>query len=169
MDTRECELSDLNNIETFCENPQLKIDVGFRPKLGISFSPTMFKDLEMKERGPSKNPIVMDDDKGKKNSTQTTAVSERPTETTRLLRSRPFGWRIENAPDHVHSTLFEKVFNVRVCRVIGANQRFHKQHRFSTPVGYLRDEDCYSFLTLFLAATFCLIRIHTEKNVWQHI
>ena len=59
--------------------------------------------------GSAENPIVLDEEEDKENSapTTTTPVSERPTEHPRLLRSRPFGTRIENVPDYVYRSLFQ--------------------------------------------------------------
>ena len=56
------------------------------------------------------NPILVDDEEDKENSaptttTTTTSESERLTETTRLLRSRPFGTRLDNVPNSVYTTL----------------------------------------------------------------
>ena len=54
------------------------------------------------------NPIIVDDVEDKENSatTTTTPESERPTEPPRMLRSPPFGSRMENVPDSVYRTLF---------------------------------------------------------------
>ena len=55
------------------------------------------------------NPIIVDDEEDKENSAPTittTRESERPTQPRRLLRSRPFGTRLENVPDSVYRTLF---------------------------------------------------------------
>ena len=54
----------------------------------------------------SANPIIVDDEEDEKKSAPTTPESERPTEPPRLLRSRPFGTRLENVPDSVYRTLF---------------------------------------------------------------
>ena len=60
------------------------------------------------EGSTATNPIIVDDEEDKENSapTTTTPESERPTEPPRLLRSRPFGTRLENVPDSVYRTLF---------------------------------------------------------------
>ena len=72
------------------------------------------------------NPIIVDDEEQEENSapttttttttttatttttttTTTTPESERPTEPARLLKSRPFGTRLENVPESVYMTLF---------------------------------------------------------------
>ena len=63
------------------------------------------------EGSTAANPIIIDDEEDKENSaptttTTTTPESERPTEPPRLLRSRPFGTRLENVPESVYRTLF---------------------------------------------------------------
>ena len=61
------------------------------------------------EGSTATNPIMVDDEEDKENSaptTTTTPESERPTEPPRLLRSPPFGTRLENVPDSVYRTLF---------------------------------------------------------------
>ena len=57
--------------------------------------------------GSSKNPIVLDEEEDKDDSPSRTQASERPTEPPRLLKSRPFGRRIENVPEFFYRTLFE--------------------------------------------------------------
>ena len=80
---------------------------------------TVFIDLELIPRFSSifdnfqmgsitANPIKVDNEEDKENSAPTTTKpgSERPTEPTTLLRSRPFGTPQENVPDSVYRTLF---------------------------------------------------------------
>ena len=57
--------------------------------------------------GSVENPIVLDQEQDKENAPPTTAVSERPPEPPRLLRSRAFGAGIENVPDYVYKNLFQ--------------------------------------------------------------
>ena len=85
--TRGYELSDLEHLEFSGEDPAVDIDSVYRP---------------------AANPIILDDaeDKEKSAPTTTTPESERPTEAPRLLRSRPFGIRLENVPDSVYRSLF---------------------------------------------------------------
>ena len=104
LDTSSYQVSDLEDIEFNWENPELDIDSVFRPGIDTPFSPTVFDDLLMGD-GSVENPIVLDEEEDKEN-TSTTPVSERPTEPPRLLRSRPFGTRLENVPDSVCRTLF---------------------------------------------------------------
>ena len=60
------------------------------------------------EGSTAANPIIVDDEEDKENSapTTTTPESERPTEPPTLLRSRPFGTRLEKVPQSVYRTLF---------------------------------------------------------------
>ena len=53
--------------------------------------------------GSAENPILLDEEEDKESSPPTTTpVTERPTRPPALLRSRPFGTRIENVPDYVY-------------------------------------------------------------------
>ena len=108
LDTSSYQVSDLEDIEFNWENSQLDMDSVFRPGIDTPFSPTVFDVLLMGD-GSGENPIVLDEEEDKENSapTTTTPVSERPTEPPRLLRSRPFGTRIENVPDYVYRNLFK--------------------------------------------------------------
>ena len=58
--------------------------------------------------GSAGNHILPDEEEVKENSPPTTTapVSERPSRLPALLRSRPFGTRIENVPDYVYRNLF---------------------------------------------------------------
>ena len=107
LDTSSYQVSDLEDIEFNWENSQLDMDSVFRPGIDTPFSPTVFDDFLMGD-GSVENPIVLDEEEeDKENAAPTTPVSERPTEPPRLLRSRPFGARIENVPDYVYRNLFE--------------------------------------------------------------
>ena len=108
LDTSSYQVSDLEDIELNWQNGQLDLDAVFRPGIDTTFSPAVFVDLLMGD-GSAENPIVLDEEEDKENSapTTTTPVSERPTEHPRLLRSRPFGTRIENVPDYVYRSLFQ--------------------------------------------------------------
>ena len=83
------------------------MDSVYRPRIDTSFSPSIFDDFQM-EGSTADNPIIVDDEEDKENSAPTTSTpeSERPTEPPRLLRSYPFGTRLENVPDSVYRTLF---------------------------------------------------------------
>ena len=115
LDISSYQVSDHEEIEFNWEDSQL--DTVFRPGIDTPFSPTTFDDLLME--GSVENPIVLDEEKDKENSAPTTTpVSERPTEPPRLLKSRPFGTRIEHVPDYVYRNLFQKVF---LCLCFGIN------------------------------------------------
>ena len=108
LDTSGYQVSaDLDDVEFYWENDQLDVDDVFRPGIGTPFSPTAFDDLEM--GGSAENPILLNEEEDKGNSppTTTTPVTERPTQPSALLRSRPVGARIENFPDYVYRNLFQ--------------------------------------------------------------
>ena len=106
-DTSGYELSDLEDIEFSWEDPAVDMDSVYRPGIDTPFSPSIFDDFQM-QGSTATNPIIVDDEEDKEISapTTTTPESERPTEPPRLLRSRPFGTRLENVPDSVYRTLF---------------------------------------------------------------
>ena len=106
-DTSGYELSDLEHIEFSWEDPAVDVESVYRPGINTPFSPSTFDDFQM-EGSTAANPIIFDDEEDKENSaptTTTTPESERPTEPARLLRSRPFGIRLENVPESVYRTL----------------------------------------------------------------
>ena len=108
LDTSGYQVSaDLDDVEFYWEYDQLDVDAVFRPGIDTLFSPTAFDDLEM--GSSAENVILLDEEEDKGNSplTTTTTVSERPTRYPSLLRSRPFGTRIENVPDYVYRNLFQ--------------------------------------------------------------
>ena len=86
------------------------MDAVFRPGIDTPVSPTAFDYLEL-GGGSAENPILLDEGEDKENSPPppTTPVSERPTRPPALLRSPPFGRRIEIVPDYVYRNLFQKV------------------------------------------------------------
>ena len=106
-DTRGYELSDLKDFEFSWEDTALGMDSVYRPGIYTPSSPSIFDDSQIKG-STAANPIIVDDEEEKENSAPTTSTpeSERPTEPPRLLRSRPFGTRLENVPDSVYRTLF---------------------------------------------------------------
>ena len=56
------------------------------------------------------NPNLIDEEQDKENYPPlhpTTPVSERPNQPSILMRSSPFGTRIENVPEYLYRTLFE--------------------------------------------------------------
>ena len=106
-ETSGYELSDLEDIDFSWEDPAVDMDSVYRPGIDTPLSPSIFDDFLM-EGSTATNPIIVDDEEDKENSAPatTTPESERPTEPPRLLRSRPFGTRLENVPDSVYRTLF---------------------------------------------------------------
>ena len=99
--------ADMDDGEFYWEIDQLNVDVFFKPGHGTPFSPTAFDDLEM--GGSAENSILLDEEEDKETSPPptTTPVSERPTRTPALLKSHPFGKRIENVPEYVYRNLFQ--------------------------------------------------------------
>ena len=105
LDTSSYQTSDLEDIEFNWENSELEMDAVFRPGIDTPFSTVTFDVLSME--GYVENPLVLDKEEEKENSPPlSTPESERPTETARLLRSRPVGTRLEDVPDSVYMTLF---------------------------------------------------------------
>ena len=106
-DTREYELSDLEDIELSWDDAAVDMDSVYRPGIDTPISPSIFDDFQM-NGSTNTNPIPKDGEEEKEISgpTTTTPESERPTEPPRLLRSRPFGTRLENVPYSVYRTLF---------------------------------------------------------------
>ena len=97
MDTSGYQVSELDDFEFYWEKDQLDVNAVFRRGIDALFSQTAFDDLEM--GGSAENPFLLDEEEDKENSSPTTPVSERPTRPSVLLRSRPFGTRIEKVPD----------------------------------------------------------------------
>ena len=106
-DTSGYELSDLEETEFSWEDPAVDMDSVYQPGIDSLFSPSIFDDFQM-EGSTATNPKIVDDEEDKENSapTTTTPESDCPTEPPRLLRSRPFGTRLENVPESVYRTLF---------------------------------------------------------------
>ena len=108
-DTSAYELSGLEDIECSWEDPAVDVDSVCSPGIDTPFSPSVFDDFQM-NGSTAANPIIVDDEEGKENSAPTTKtttpVAERSTEPPRLLRSRPFGTRLEIVPDCVYRILF---------------------------------------------------------------
>ena len=106
-ETRRYELSVLEDIEFRWEDPAMDMDSVYRLGIDTPISPSIFDDFQM-EGSTAANPIIVDDEEDKEKSapTTTTPESERPTEPPRLLRSRPFGTRLENVLESVYRTLF---------------------------------------------------------------
>ena len=105
LDTSSYQVSDLEDIEFDWENSLLDIYSVFRPGIDTPFSSTVF-DVFLMGDGSVENPIVLDEEEDKEFAPRT-PVSERPTEPSRMQRSRAFGARIENVPDYVYRNLFQ--------------------------------------------------------------
>ena len=98
--------ADLDDVDFYWENDQLDVDAVFRPGIDTPVSPTAFDDLEM--GGSAENPFLLAEEEDKDNSPPTTTpVSERLIRPPALLRSCPFGTRIEKIADYVYRNLFQ--------------------------------------------------------------
>ena len=102
-DTRGHELFDLEDIEFSREDSAVDMCSVYRPGIDGPFFPSIFVDFQI-EGSTTAKPIKVDDEADKENSdpttpTTTTPESEPPSEPQRLLRSRPFGTRLENVLD----------------------------------------------------------------------
>ena len=93
MDTSGFHVADLEDIEFHRENPALNRDAVFRPGIETPFSFSTFQMCSMAEKQ-----LLIDEEKDKENSPPipTTPMSERRTQPPVLMRSRPFGTKIEN-------------------------------------------------------------------------
>ena len=107
LDTSSYQVSDLEDIEFNWENSQLDMDAVFRPGIDTPFAPSTFDDLSME--GSVEKPIVLDEEEDKENAAPPPSIPEtvRPTEPSRLQRSRAFRARMENVPDYVFRNLFQ--------------------------------------------------------------
>ena len=57
--------------------------------------------------GSAENPILLDEEEEEEKSPPTTPVSQRPTQPPALLKSCPFGTRIETVPDYFYRVFFQ--------------------------------------------------------------
>ena len=72
-DTRGYELSDIEDIEFSWEDPAVDMDSVYRPGIDTPFSPSIFDDFQMEEeRSTTANPIIVDDEEDKENSSPIT-------------------------------------------------------------------------------------------------
>ena len=104
MDTSSYRMSDLDDVDFHRGIDQRDANAIIRPGIDTPFSPTAFDDLEMGDS--AENRILLDEEDDKENSPLTTPVFERPTRLGTLLKSCPFGRRIEKVPDFVFWYLF---------------------------------------------------------------
>ena len=95
----------MDDVDFKRENDELDVNAIFRPGIDTTSSPTAFEDLEM--GGPAENLNLFKEDVDKEITPPTTPVSERPTRSLALLRSRPFRTRIEKFPDYIYRRLFQ--------------------------------------------------------------
>ena len=105
MDTSGYQVSgaDLDDVEFYWEKDQLDVDAVFRPSINTTFPRTALDDSQM-GGGSAEKPILLDKEEDKENSLPPPPIMpafERPTQSPALLRSRPFGKRIENVPETV--------------------------------------------------------------------
>ena len=105
-DTRVYELSDLEDIEISWEDPAVDMDSVYGAGDDTPFPPSIFDDFHM-GRSTAADPKIVDVEEDKENSAPTTSTSqsERPTEPPRLLKSCPFGNRLEKMSDSEIRTL----------------------------------------------------------------
>ena len=106
MDTSEYQMSDLDDVKFYWEKAQLDVDAAFRPRIDTPFFPNAFDDLEM--GGSAGKPILFDEEEDKENSPPTTPIPEKQSRPPAMLRSRPFGTKIENVPGYVFRKLLQK-------------------------------------------------------------
>ena len=101
LDPSSYQIYDLKDIEFNWEKSQFDMDAVFRPGIDTPFSPTLFDDLSIE--GSFENPFVLDEEEDKRKTPPppSTPESVRPTEPSRLQRSRAFGARIKNVPEFV--------------------------------------------------------------------
>ena len=95
-------MSDLDDVEFYWENDQLDVDGVFRPGIDTPFSVSNFNELEI--GSIAENSTQSDEEEDKENSPPIpmNSVSERPTQPPALMRSRPFGTRIEIVSDYFY-------------------------------------------------------------------
>ena len=108
MNTNECHVPDLQDIEFHWEDPYLNKDVIFQPGVNSSFPSNLLQFSEgfFCTKAQSQN-LKLDDEEDKQNSSTTTAVSERPNRPTALLQSFLFGKKSENSPECRYKNLFQ--------------------------------------------------------------
>ena len=108
MDTSGYQVSaDMDDVEFHWENDLLDVDAAIWPGIDFLFSPTAFDDLEM---GGSAENTLSARRRGRRelSSSKKTSLPE-TYKTPELLRSCPFGTRIEKVPEFVYRNLFQEV------------------------------------------------------------
>ena len=101
------QVSDLDDVEVYCGNDHLDVDVVSRTVLDTPFSPSTFIDFEISSM--AENLIPIDEMQAKENCPPlpATPVSQRPIQHRVLKRSCPIGTRIQKVPDYVYRNLLE--------------------------------------------------------------
>ena len=91
-------VSDLEDIEFLWDDPYLNMDADYRPGLNTPFAFPFWRFWErFNDWKPNSDWRKAREEE--LNSTSTTPVSERPTQSPVLMRSCPFGTKFENVPD----------------------------------------------------------------------
>ena len=143
MDTNDYELSDLDDINFFWENPQSEVDAVFGPVIDSTFTLTAFDGLEI--GGSVENPVLLDNENDRDDSPLTTPVSKRPNGPPTLLRSRVFATRIEIVREYVNKSLFQSVIS---CKQVDMkrNQNVSFYHNPSQkPIKHMWDKNNSNF------------------------
>ena len=111
-------VADLDDVEFYWENDQLDVDAVFTPGIEIRFTPTTFDDLEM--GASAENPIQLDEEEDKENflPPPLTPVSDRPTRSPALLRSRPVGTRKKRFLIMFMAICFNSYYRVCVLKYV---------------------------------------------------
>ena len=123
----------------------------------------------------AENSILVDEKQDKENSPPPhpiTPVSKRPSQPPVMMRSRPFGTRIENVPDYVYRILFEKGIFLLLCQYFNKNYNlrvsFH-QKRLQKLVRHVLKKDLVTLsLVLLIALVFCIHQNQIEKKMGHH-
>ena len=116
IDTSGYQVSaDMDDVEFYWENDQLDVDADFRPGIDAPFPPSSFNDFEMGSM--AENSILIDKEQEKENSPPlpATPFSRTQPQPHVLMRSRPFGTRIENVPDKIYGNLIEYLIFLLLC------------------------------------------------------
>ena len=100
-------MSDLKDIDFYWESPNLSLNAVFRPGIDTPVAPLNFSDFEIVSI--PENPILIDEKQDKENTPPfpKTPLSERPTQSLLLMKTRAFGTKNESVPDNVIRKLFE--------------------------------------------------------------
>ena len=91
LDTSGYQVSDLEDIECDWEDPDFNMNAVFRPGVDTCVSLSTFNDFEL--GSVTENPFLIDEEQHEEkfHPFPTTRVSKRPTQSSALMRNRPFG------------------------------------------------------------------------------